>query len=118
VSGKHKRSRDCSTCTERGISRITKKVAKGLDGISESLTPILASSGDIGHFSRDAAIAAGHQFLPRNVNEALDAVEQDAVMHAALGDVIHGEWLKVKRSEAAAHAIVVTEWERDLYLEF
>jgi glutamine synthetase len=93
-------------------------LAAGLDGISQSLTPIPASSGDIGHFSRDAAIAAGHQFLPRNVNEALDAVEQDAVMHAALGDVIHGEWLKVKRSEAAAHAIVVTEWERDLYLEF
>ena len=93
-------------------------LAAGLDGIDKSLTPIPASSGDIGHFSREAAIAAGHQFLPRNVNEALDAVEQDAVMRAALGDVIHGEWLKVKRSEAAAHAIVVTEWERDLYLEF
>ena len=93
-------------------------LAAGLDGVTRSLTPIPASTGYIGHFSRDAAIAAGHQFLPRVVHEALDAVEQDALMRVALGDVIHGEWLKVKRSEAAAHAIVVTEWERDLYLEF
>lgn len=93
-------------------------LAAGLDGITRNLQAPPRSQGNVGRLSTSEALAAGLRFLPRNVTEALDATEHDEVIAAALGATIHSEWLKVKRSEAAAQAVVVTEWERSVYLEF
>ena len=63
------------------------------------------------------ATAAGIQFLPRTLPEALDALEKDAVIMDALGPVIGPAFLKVKRTELDAYNVEVHAWERRSYLQ-
>lgn len=108
----------CGDHTSQPYLYLAGILAAGLDGITRNLQAPPRSQGNVGRLSTSEALAAGLRFLPRNVTEALDAAEQDGVIAAALGETIHTEWLKVKRSEAAAQALVVTDWERSVYLEF
>jgi glutamine synthetase len=91
-------------------------LAAGLDGVTRGALPPEAPSMDVGHLNDADVAQLGYHYLPRNVFEALDAVEQDDVVAAAIGDPILGEWLKVKRSEANSYATVVSAWERQVYL--
>jgi glutamine synthetase len=92
-------------------------LAAGLDGIERGAIPPAPPTVDVGHLTDAEVSALGYHYLPRNVGEALDAVEADEIVSAALGQPILGEWLKVKRSEASAYATVVSEWERQVYLD-
>lgn len=92
-------------------------LAAGLDGIDRGEQPPAPPTIDVGHLTDADVSALGYQYLPRNVSEALDAVEADEAIGAALGQPILGEWLKVKRSEASTYATVVSEWERQVYLD-
>ena len=60
--------------------------------------------------------AQGIAVLPRNATDALDRVEADPLLKAALGPVIFPEWLKVKRWEVAMYDTTVSAWERRAYL--
>jgi glutamine synthetase len=59
----------------------------------------------------------GGRFLPRTAGDALDAIEADATIMAALGPVCGPELLRIKRHELARYQTHVSEWERDVYLE-
>ena len=96
---------------------LTSLLAAGLDGIERGAAPPAPVAEDVGHLSRAEANAMGLEFLPRGLPEALDAVESDAVIAEALGPVILGEFLNVKRAELAAYDLHVHPWERDMYLE-
>jgi glutamine synthetase len=85
--------------------------------------PVLA---DVGHWSDQEATVRGVARLPTSLGQALDALERDEVLCAALGDVIVPNYLAVKRFELAtyrsaagshADSTEVTEWERSTYLE-
>jgi glutamine synthetase len=54
--------------------------------------------------------------LPGTLAEALDALDQDAVVQAALGANYAKEYLRVKRDEWWLHSRTVSQWERDYYL--
>lgn len=92
-------------------------MAAGLDGIRNALTAPPPVSEDIGHLSAAEVAARGLHFLPRTLPTALQALEADTVIGDALGPIILGEFLKVKRSELAAYDLHVHPWERALYLE-
>ena len=92
-------------------------LAAGLDGIERGATPPEPPTVDVGHLNDAEVSALGYHYLPRSAGEALDAVEADEVISTALGQPILGEWLKVKRSEASTYATVVSEWERQVYLD-
>jgi len=92
-------------------------LAAGLDGLRRDLEPGAPALDDVGHLSDADAAARGVGFLPRTATQALDAVEADATIMEALGPVIGPAFLRVKRSEDAAHALVVGDWERAAYLE-
>lgn len=91
-------------------------LAAGLDGIQKASDPGEPVNVDVGHLDEEASARRGLRYLPRSAWEALDAVEADGVVMAALGPVIGPTFLRVKRSEIAAYDLEVGAWERSTYL--
>src|SRR5438876_5781930 len=54
--------------------------------------------------------------LPRDLHEALDYLEKDAVIREALGDHIYERYLDAKREEWQEYIGQVSEWELNRYL--
>lgn len=92
-------------------------IAAGIDGLDRRLDPGEPVEGDIGHMSIADVEQMGGRFLPRSAHDALNAIEDDATIMAALGPVCGPELLRVKRHELARYDTHVGEWERDVYLE-
>ena len=92
-------------------------IAAGIDGLDRELDPGKPVSGDIGHISQRELNERGIGLLPRSAHEALDAVESDAVVMRALGDVCGPELLRIKRYELQRYDTQVSEWERAVYFE-
>ena len=55
--------------------------------------------------------------LPRTLDEALDALEADAAIRAALGPEIVATFLAVKRAESDRHHAWVSDWDVAEYLD-
>lgn len=96
---------------------LTALLGAGLDGIRRKLPLPAPVETDVGHLTPDQAKERGLGFLPASLPEALDAFETDRVLCEAMGKVVATEFLKVKRSELAAYALMVHPWERQMYLE-
>jgi glutamine synthetase len=92
-------------------------IAAGLDGIDRHLDPGAPAMGDLGHLPDDALAVQGVRLLPRTAHEALDAIEADPVVMAALGPVCGPELLRIRREELARYDCHVSDWERGVYLE-
>jgi len=56
--------------------------------------------------------------LPQNLNEALDALEEDEVLCNAIGKDLAEEFLRLKRMEWVEYQRHVSAWEVERYLEF
>ena len=91
-------------------------LAAGLDGIARGfeLPPELESA--TAAMDDDELTAMGCAPLPRSLEEALDVFEGSEFMKDALGEHIHGFFLKKKRSEWRKYSSIVTEWELKQYL--
>ena len=91
-------------------------LAAGLDGIARGLElpPELESA--TAAMDDDELTAMGGAPLPRSLEEALDVFEGSEFMKDALGEHIHGFFLKKKRSEWRKYSSIVTEWELKQYL--
>jgi glutamine synthetase len=83
-------------------------IAAGLDGVVRGI--------DSGDPIKGAAQFDGGPTLPRTLVEALDALESDDVLRAALGDEAFTEFVAVKRLEWAQYMDAVSDWERETYL--
>ncbi|MGI8857792.1 MAG: glutamine synthetase family protein [Thermomicrobiales bacterium] len=92
-------------------------IAAGIDGLDRHLDPGPPASGDLGHLPDDALARQGVRRLPRTAHEALDAIEADPVVMAALGPVCGPELLRIRREELALYDRHVSDWERAVYLE-
>jgi glutamine synthetase len=92
-------------------------IAAGIDGLDRRLDPGPPASGDLGHLPDDALARQGVRLLPRTAHEALDAIETDPVVMAALGPVCGPEMLRIRREELARYDQHVSDWERAVYLE-
>ena len=90
-------------------------IAAGLDGIERQLVLPADVSDDLFALSPAQIAALGIQSLPHHLGEALDALAQDDVIHAALGPVLTGQFLQLKRAEFDAHAHHVSDWELQRY---
>ena len=77
-------------------------LAAGLDGIARQLHPGPPTLQDPAALSEDERRQRNIRCLPRTLTEALDALQADAVLMAALGTELAQEYLIVKRAEAAA----------------
>jgi glutamine synthetase len=70
-------------------------IAAGLDGIDRQLDPGPDCVDDLFELSLAQIRARGIAVLPQSLNEALDALESDAVITAALGETLTTELLRL-----------------------
>jgi glutamine synthetase len=79
-------------------------IAAGLDGIERGLQPPEPVEVDPATIPEDERTRRGILPLPATQQEALDALEADAVLTGALGPVLTQSYLAVRRSEWAAYS--------------
>ncbi len=77
-------------------------IAAGLDGVARQLDPGPPTLTDPGFYSEAERQQRGIHRYPKTQAEALDALERDAVLMAALGPTLAAAYLTVKRSEFQA----------------
>jgi glutamine synthetase len=85
-------------------------LAAGLDGVQRACEPPPAVDGDI-YSLPDAPT------LPMTLGEATDLLERSALARDWLGDDLVDHCVAMRRSELAAQAAAVTDWETARYLE-
>jgi glutamine synthetase len=79
-------------------------MAAALDGIERGLDPGEPVNEDPGNLTDAERERRGIRRYPATAQEALDELERDEVLMAALGQPLGVEYLKVRRAEAAAYA--------------
>jgi glutamine synthetase len=79
-------------------------IAAALDGIERKLDPGKPVDVDPGNLGEDERERRGIRRFPESAGAALDALEGDEVLMAALGAPLGQEYLKVRRAEALAFA--------------
>lgn len=93
-------------------------LAAGLDGIEQKLVaPPNVNNVDVYHFTPDELKERGIATLPGTLEQALEELENDAVIRAALGDKLYEDYMRVKRDEWNDYRIRVSQWELERYLE-
>jgi len=92
------------------------QLAAGLDGVEKKLVPPDPVNKNI--FTMTVRERRHHKIddLPRDLHEALDVLEKDEVVMAALGEHIAGRFIEAKRAEWSEYISRVSEWEIEKYL--
>ena len=85
-------------------------LAAGLHGIEQKIEPPPAHVGN-GYTATDAPR------VPRALYEAIDAFQDSAIVRTAFGDDVVAHLLNAARVEQRTYDAVVTDWERQRYLE-
>jgi len=91
-------------------------LAAGLDGVERKLDPGEPVNKNIFTMSQREKRRLKIGQLPADLNEALDQLEKDKVIKAALGDHIAEHFVTAKRQEWSDYISHVHPWERDRYL--
>ena len=90
-------------------------VYAGLDGIKRKLDPGEPNRGNMYARTAEEMARANIRTLPQSLSEALDELERDRVIQAALGP-IYPEFLRLKRAEWNDYHRQVSAWEVERYL--
>ncbi len=85
-------------------------LAAGLRGIEQQIEPPA-------EFKGNGYLATGMPRIPRSLYEAIDCWAESALAVEAFGEEVHAHYLTAARIEQAAYDQVVTDWERERYLE-
>lgn len=91
-------------------------LAAGLDGISKKLDPGAPVDKNIFAMSQREKKRRKIEELPGTLSQALDNLEKDKVILAALGDHISENFIRAKRAEWADYQLHVHPWEQERYL--
>ena len=94
---------------------IAATVHAGLDGLDRALMPPAPCAQDL--YLRLASGAAMPARLPRNLEQALDALAADAALRSALGDAWCAQFLQLKRDEWDAYSQQISAWELQRYAD-
>ncbi|HXV91133.1 MAG TPA: type I glutamate--ammonia ligase [Gemmatimonadales bacterium] len=92
------------------------QLAAGLDGVQRKLTPPDPVNKNIFEMSFRERRKYRIDELPRDLHEALECLEKDAVIREALGDHIYERFVEAKREEWQDYIGKVSEWELQRYL--
>jgi glutamine synthetase len=90
-------------------------IAAGLDGIERGLDPGPDCADDLFALTLAQIRERGIALLPQSLGEAVDALEADPAVTAALGATLTREFCALKRDEASAHARHISDWELERY---
>ncbi len=91
-------------------------VKAGLDGIRRKLVPGDPVEVSLAQLSDDERAALGVEQLPASLQEAVSALDADAVIRATLGDHTYHRFREAKLAEWEAYRTQVHPWEIDAYL--
>lgn len=91
-------------------------IAAGLEGIENALQPDPANTVNLFEQSEEYRQSRNIQWLPRNLDEAITALETDPLSRTVLGDAMLASWVATKREENFEFTNHVSQWERDRYL--
>ncbi len=89
-------------------------LAAGLDGVRRELPVPEATEENLYDLDHDRRAALG--VLPGSLNQALNALEDDDVVRAALGPHVCDRFINAKRLEWEDYRLEVTPWELEKYL--
>jgi glutamine synthetase len=92
-------------------------LAAGLDGIERGLELGDPVEESLYAMSQERIRERGIQELPGTLGEAIDELERDEVICAALGDHVLSHYVEAKREEWDEYRMQVSQWELDRYLE-
>lgn len=99
---------------------LTVMLAGGLDGVDRKLDPGDPNLDNLYEVDPDVIASRGIKSMPPTLLHAVQNLEADDVMRAALGKVPDGDYVdyyaKVKRREFMDYHQVVSDWEREHYL--
>lgn len=95
---------------------LTAQIAAGLDGITQKMTPPDPVNKNIYEMSYRERRHYRIDDLPRDLHEALEYLEKDDVVRAALGEHIYERFLEAKQREWQEYIGRVSEWELKRYL--
>lgn len=90
-------------------------LAAGLAGIDEKAEIPAPVEKDIFHLSKEDRSKLGIASLPGSLGEAIKEVENSELVRKALGEHVHRNWLKVKKTEWDEYRVQVHKWETDRY---
>ena len=93
-------------------------IAAGLDGVARELDPGKGNADNLYDYSPAQLKEAGIGILPQNLNEAVRALEEDAVIREALGVELTQEFIDMKYMEWVEYQRHVSDWEIKRYVEF
>ena len=79
-------------------------LAAGLDGVARGLTLPPPLQDDPATLGDDGLARLGIERLPQQLTDAADALDESAVLRAAMGEELHAVLVAVRRAEAAADA--------------
>ena len=93
-------------------------LATGLEGIEQQLDPGAPHTANM-YLKSDKELAElGVSYLPRTLNDALHAFEQDPLTRDVFGELMWRTYLDFKRDEWEGYMNHVSDWEVDRYLKF
>lgn len=92
-------------------------IAAGLEGIKQSLEPDPANKVNLFEQTEQFRQEKNIQWLPRNLSDAITALEDDPLSKQVLGAKMLDSWVETKREEVFAFTNHVSQWERDRYLK-
>jgi glutamine synthetase len=90
-------------------------LAAGLDGIDQGLVAPKPCQHDL--YERHARGEPLPERLPRDLHDALAALEGDAALRTALGEPLLEQYLMLKRAEWAEYHAQVSDWELARYAD-
>jgi glutamine synthetase len=93
-------------------------VAAGLEGVKQGLRPDQPNRVNLYEQTEEARNAQNIFWLPRTLEEAIDAFEGDPLSRSVLGEKMFDAWVEFKREEWLSYTNHVSDWERDRYLKF
>ncbi len=91
-------------------------IAAGLDGIKNKIECGEPVEVDPAKLSEEERIRLGVNRYPTNLEEALNELEKDEILKKALGEVLHKEYIAVKRSEWRGFYNKDPEWEIERHI--
>lgn len=92
-------------------------IQAGLDGIDRQLECPEPIRENIYEFDEEKREEYGIDTLPKNLGDAVDALEEDGVVYDALGDHVAPTFVEAKKEEFGDYLVEVSQWELDRYLE-
>ena len=89
----------------------------GIDGIERDLEAPEPIRENIYEFDEEKVEEYGIETLPKNLGDAVDALESDEVIRSGLGEHVSKKFIEAKREEFTDYLVNVSDWEIDRYLE-